>query len=358
VLLPLIEHLHAFQMAHPDTAYGQYVALFKERGARAAYEIGRNPKMAQMAAELKTREAVFAAQGGVAGVQQAQNSTLANQALRSWADVKTIVMDLGQTTVPGLTLAFKGLNAVLESIRGFLGGHPTAAAGIGYGATAAAAVAGVGLASKVLGVSGRGVRALLPFGRAAGAAAGGGAAASGLVAGGALTAATGVVPLIAGGLPGLAATVGAGILLGAEAKKIADGLVPPSTAPAPAWARSLNDLIKPVLQSILPQSLLPSAGVRPPMMQGSAVGAGGGVFGGLLAKLEAMPGAVASAIATALQHGLSLVGDVSLHGDVSLNAPGFAGAVGKMIAQGVAHASSGLSGSGARPSQLGFVGPT
>jgi hypothetical protein len=52
------------------------------------------------------------------------NEALTNQALRAWSNLKTIVTDMAEGTIPGLTGALKGLNTGLEAARGFLEHHP------------------------------------------------------------------------------------------------------------------------------------------------------------------------------------------------------------------------------------------
>jgi hypothetical protein len=50
-----------------------------------------------------------------------------------------------------------------------------------------------------------------------------------------------------------------------------------------------------------------------------------------------LPTAIANAIAGTI-HSLSLVGNVDLQGNVTLNAPGFAAEMGRLIAKGIARA--------------------
>jgi hypothetical protein len=62
---PMIEHLQDYLKEHPATAYGDFVALSGQRGARAAFELARNPKSVPMLSELERREANAGAMGGV-----------------------------------------------------------------------------------------------------------------------------------------------------------------------------------------------------------------------------------------------------------------------------------------------------
>lgn len=155
ILLPFLQHLGAYQAAHPNEAYGQYLAIGGgERGARALEALGQ-PKVVQQLTEILTRQQSFAQMGGVTGVQTQLNATLANQAMRSWSDLKTIVLDMAQSTVPGLTAAFKGLNMVLEPIRDFLGKHTDIAAAAGYAAAFVGITAALKTAAGLLGIVGR-----------------------------------------------------------------------------------------------------------------------------------------------------------------------------------------------------------
>ena len=335
-LLPLIEHLHAFQMAHPKEAMGDYIALFQQRGARAAYEIGRNPKMEQMAKELESREASFVKMGGIPAVQAKQNETLANQALRSWSDLKTILLDLGETTVPALTVGFKALNTGLEGIRSFLGAHQDIATALGFGGLGLGTLAGAKVLLTIAGAIGR--LGASPFALAAGGLA-------------SVTAA----------IAGLAAVAGAFKLaydwLKADEKgsPAAGRAVHPSVAAAAAAAAVLG---APQYSGGVGRGvhvLVPGGAVRPPGMQQHGA-AGSGVFGDLggavLGELKTMSAHLAEA------KNVTLTGVTNLTGEVRLSVEGFADMIGRMVAKGIQHAVTGLSGSGARPAQMSYVGPT
>jgi hypothetical protein len=204
MLEPMIEHLQDYLKKNPKSAYGDFVSVFQQRGARMAYELARNPKMVDMARELETRQTNFAEMGGVAGAQGKQNEALTNQALRAWSNLKTIVTDMAEGTIPGLTAALKGLNAGLEAVRGFSEQHKGIATAAGYGGEVLGAYAGFRVLKKMLGWFGGGgsggaaASGAAGAAEAAGAGIGAGAAAAGGVTVGGVVAALGGVGAIAG----------------------------------------------------------------------------------------------------------------------------------------------------------------
>jgi hypothetical protein len=360
---PLIEHLERYRELNPSTYYGQFRAAFNERGARAAGALSQ-PKALQQYDELMRRNAVLAAQGGTTGIQAQLQNTALGQTQQAWANIQSILTLLGTGTLPTLTAALKVFNAGLTDMRTFLGGHQDIATALGLGGLAVGTLAAGKL---VLGLAG-GLRLLgslavpTTLTRIAGMLTGLGPAG--------ITAGAGLAPVVAaiGTLAGVGAAFAAAYswLKADEKGSPAPGravhplsaLVGPHVEYSGGAGRAVHRAI--LVPGVAAPSLAagggPMSGVRPPAMQAGA-DPSAGVFAGVATKLEAMPGAVASAIAGAI-HSLSLTGTVDLHGNVTLNAPGFSAAVGKMIAAGVAHAATGLSGSGARPAQLGWVGPT
>jgi hypothetical protein len=142
--------------------------------------------------------------GGVAGAQGKQNEALTNQALRAWSNLKTIVTDMAEGTIPGLTAALKGLNAGLEAVRGFSEQHKGIATAAGYGGEVLGAYAGFRVLKKMLGWFGGGgsggaaASGAAGAAEAAGAGIGAGAAAAGGVTVGGVVAALGGVGAIAG----------------------------------------------------------------------------------------------------------------------------------------------------------------
>jgi hypothetical protein len=127
MLIPLIEHLNAYyerNKAHPERVYGEFVKLFEQRGARVAFEMARNPKMAQMARELEERQRAFNEMGGVVGVQAKLNEALANQLLRAKANIETLLADIGEGTRGPLSSLVNILNKKLEQVREWADANP------------------------------------------------------------------------------------------------------------------------------------------------------------------------------------------------------------------------------------------
>lgn len=215
MLVPMIEHLNAYyekNKKNPSAVYGKFTQLFEQRGARIAFEMARNPKMAQMARELEERQRKFEGMGGVPGVQQIQNETVANQALRLKAGAETLLTDLGESSRGPLKETLQWANEKLDKARAWADANPeqmqggtmlgggaalaggayltakwlaagpalTGAAGALAGSAAELTAAAAVLAGKppIPGMGNR-AKALLPEGAGAAAGAAGGAAAGG-----------------------------------------------------------------------------------------------------------------------------------------------------------------------------------
>lgn len=371
VLLPLLQNLQRYQQGrNAQDVQAFFQQVFGEQGARAASALSQD-KVIQQLQELYRRQQVFSAQGGVAGLQGLQQQNLLPQAQRAWANLQTILTDLGSATVPGLTAAFKGLNTVLEGVRGLLEQHQTAAAGIGYGGLAAGAYAGYRLFRRFAGFAtgGRAVPAAEAAAGAAGEAATGGAGS--LVAGGAIATAAGGLRRI------IPAAAGAGVAY--DVYSILSDLFTPHAEEnvkrvrenAPEWLAWTKYLPDPSAAAgsllnagstafdWLRQHLFPTAhaeemqarmqgtnrGVRPP-------GAGGGAglerndVPALAASIEK---GLAAGFASLAAKPVNLNGQVTLNGNVNLSIPEFSNIVGRVVAQGVQRAMGSLSGAPASP---------
>jgi hypothetical protein len=372
MLVPMIEHLQSYLKTHPTTAYGDFVGAFQQRGARMAFELARNDKMVDMARELQTRQTNFTGMGGVAGAQGKQNEALANQSLRAWSNLRTIATDLAEGTVPGLTSALKGLNTGMEATRSFLDSHKGVATAAGYGAEALGAYAGWRVLRKTLGWFGGGAAGAAPDMVALAGAAGRAAGAVGLLVSrlnaiGAFLATMSpteankgekeAIDKARGSLfPNLPAGIGVDKLSPEQAKQLLGtayglsdamraalqqrsnlGFMPPGTD-FPIPGASLGK------QSSLLDRFNPISSAHAAEMP-SLAGPGGG---GDMAAAGAQFGQAAVAqINGAIQAmAVTLNGQVNLAGDVHLTAPGLFEAVGRMLAQGIAHAMGGALTSG------------
>ena len=353
MLLPLVENLHKYYEKNPTQAYGQFVKLFQQRGARIAFELARNPKAGQMVQELQNREAAATGMGGVSGIQNKQNDTLSNQASRTWSSLKTIVDDLAEGSVPGLTAAFHGLNSTLDGARKFLDDHPKVAAGAGYTAEAAALYATWRLGKKFLHWGSR------AGGVAAGEAAEGAAA---------VPAATGAAPWLARALPWLSGKlpVAAGLDTFFNGRFGGNVITPEADQPA------FHEFIKKHGTPLAHRTSGYSSDFFNAEMAGMPSGSGMSEMGSSLA--DGVSGAAQSLIAAGSSVGdaileklngliqslaVALSGQVNLVGDVHLTIPGFEAAIGHLIANGLAHATGGAGAApttGGRPDFSG--GPT